>query len=233
MTAFNQNLPDPDELDALAGEFVLGVLSEDRHAAVERELPRNEALRRAVYAWQDRMLAVAPLPDPVTPRADTWSRIAASIAPPAKPAPAHSVWANLAFWRWGFAAAAAATLAMTWTLWIGAPGPSERYVAILLTADNQAAWIVQADRTEVRLRPLTVARVSPQQALQFWTKPEGAAGPTSLGLVHGDGESIVPAAQLPALGANQLFEVTLEPAGGSPIGKPTGPVLALGRAVKL
>jgi anti-sigma-K factor RskA len=37
--------------------------------------------------------------------------------------------------------------------------------------------------------------------------------------------------RLPALQDNQLFEITLEPAAGSPIGRPTGPVLYIGRAV--
>ena len=35
------------------------------------------------------------------------------------------------------------------------------------------------------------------------------------------------------LGANQLFEITLEPYNGSPTGKPTGPILYIGRSVKL
>lgn len=33
--------------------------------------------------------------------------------------------------------------------------------------------------------------------------------------------------------ANQLFELTLENTGGSTVGKPTGPVQFIGRAVKL
>jgi anti-sigma-K factor RskA len=32
---------------------------------------------------------------------------------------------------------------------------------------------------------------------------------------------------------NQLFELTLEPKTGSPIGKPTGPIQFIGRAVKM
>jgi anti-sigma-K factor RskA len=39
--------------------------------------------------------------------------------------------------------------------------------------------------------------------------------------------------QLPPLVPNQLFEITLEPYNGSPTGRPTGPILYIGRAVKL
>ncbi|MEZ0198984.1 RNA polymerase subunit sigma-70, partial [Pseudomonas qingdaonensis] len=38
---------------------------------------------------------------------------------------------------------------------------------------------------------------------------------------------------LPPLEANQLFELTLEKAGGSPTGLPSGPVKFIGRAVKV
>jgi anti-sigma-K factor RskA len=41
----------------------------------------------------------------------------------------------------------------------------------------------------------------------------------------------VPLDALPALRPNQLFELTLEPATGSPTGKPTGPIQFIGRAV--
>ena len=32
---------------------------------------------------------------------------------------------------------------------------------------------------------------------------------------------------------NQLFELTLEPAAGSPLDRPTGPILYIGRAVRM
>ncbi|WP_348754168.1 anti-sigma factor, partial [uncultured Aquincola sp.] len=64
-------------------------------------------------------------------------------------------------------------------------------------------------------------------------KPEGAAGPTSLGLVAAGQTVEIPATRLPGVGARQLFEITLEPEGGSTIGRPTGPILFVGRSVRL
>ncbi|MDB5851339.1 MAG: polymerase subunit sigma-70, partial [Rhodoferax sp.] len=43
----------------------------------------------------------------------------------------------------------------------------------------------------------------------------------------------IPLDKLPPLQPNQLFELTLEPATGSPIDRPTGPIQFIGRAVKL
>ncbi len=37
---------------------------------------------------------------------------------------------------------------------------------------------------------------------------------------------------LPATQGEQLFKITLEPAAGSPVGRPTGPVLFKGLAAK-
>ena len=58
------------------------------------------------------------------------------------------------------------------------------------------------------------------RALQFWTKPQGAAGPTSLGLVRPGQPVQMAVTRLPGVGAQQLFEITLEPENGSPIGRP-------------
>jgi anti-sigma-K factor RskA len=40
-----------------------------------------------------------------------------------------------------------------------------------------------------------------------------------------------PARPAPAIGEGQLFEISVEPEAGSPIGRPTGPVLFIGRTV--
>ena len=73
----------------------------------------------------------------------------------------------------------------------------------------------------------------PGKALQFWTKLDGAAGPTSLGLVKPGQALEVPLASLPGLAERQLFELTLEPEAGSPESRPTGPILYVGRSVRL
>jgi len=44
---------------------------------------------------------------------------------------------------------------------------------------------------------------------------------------------VMPVSRLPAVQGRQLFEITLEPAGGSPYDRPSGPILYLGRTVPL
>ena len=58
--------------------------------------------------------------------------------------------------------------------------------------------------------------------------PNGAnAAPVSLGLIPGVGNAQLglSAAQLAVLGNTATLAVSLEPAGGSPTGLPTGPVI--------
>lgn len=108
-----------------------------------------------------------------------------------------------------------------------------QYLAVLQSPDSGTNWLVEIDSSKVRLRPLSPVSVGSGKAVQFWTKPEGAAGPTSLGLVAIDRRTEILLTSLPGLGPNQLFEVTLEPQTGSPINRPTGPILAVGKAVRL
>jgi len=232
------NFNDPVERAALAGEFVLGQLSPGEQAEFERELARNREVARAVVTWQERLLPLALNVKPQAPPQGLWPRIERDIAVgvSSRAPKSAGIWSNLAFWRMAAGLSMAAALALAWIVLVAGPvSSSQQYVAVLQSpTDKNAGWIVETGaRDSVRLTPLLATPVGSGQALQFWTKPDGAAGPTSLGLVPADRPTVVPGSKLPGLSPNQLFEITLEPAGGSPIGRPTGPILFLGRAVKV
>jgi anti-sigma-K factor RskA len=112
--------------------------------------------------------------------------------------------------------------------------PAATYVAVLQGADRQAAWMVTVGATgPVRLVPLTERGPIPQgKSWELWTKGVDATAPTSLGLLRA-GPMEIPREALPYLGNDQLFEVTLEPEGGSPTGRPTGTVLSIGTAQRI
>lgn len=234
-----------DDLQTQAGEYVLGTLDAAQRRSVESRLPHEPALRAAIDAWEQRLLPLTTLAAPVEPAPGLWPRIAASIAPArhARPAPLRSRWWR--WWRWdslalwrglaGTGFAATAVLATVLLVRDAAAPAAPRYFVVLAAPQSQApGWLVQA-QTEGRLRlvPLGTDAVPSEKSLQFWTKADGWSAPVSLGLVK-PGEAIeVPVDKLPPLQPNQLFELTLEPAGGSPIGKPTGPIQFIGRAVQI
>jgi anti-sigma-K factor RskA len=64
--------------------------------------------------------------------------------------------------------------------------------------------------------------------LEVWTLPSRERGPVSVGLMNQARTLTLSLKDLPATRTDQLFEITLEPATGSPTGRPTGPVLFKG-----
>ena len=218
-----------EPLDELASEYVLGTLPAEQRAEVERRLPHDAELRAAVDAWEQRLLPLAALAEPVPPSAQLWRRIERNLGSARAP-----WWDLLALWR-GLAAAGLAASVVLATLLLTRSPVEPSFVVVLVAPQTQApGWVIQASNNQqIQLIPLGVMEVPADKALQFWTKGDGWQGPVSLGLVK-PGESLsVPLDKLPPLSSNQLFELTLEDPRGSPTGKPTGPIQAIGRAVKV
>ena len=222
----------------LAGEYVLGTLSAAQRRDVEAALPRDATLRAAVGYWEERLLPLTTLTEPSTPPAALWARIERSLPVPIPVAGAAGTgwWERLGLWRslaaGGFAAAAIMAAVVGIRLHdAGQP----RYMVVLATPQNASpGWVLKMVNDDtVRLEPLVRTDVPDQRALQLWTKADDWSGPVSLGLVK-PGETVeVKLANLPKVVPNQLFEITLEPATGSPLNRPTGPILYIGRAIAL
>ncbi len=236
-------LPDtPEGLDELAGEYVLGTLSGARRREVDARLAHDTALRAAVTRWEERLLPLTDLAAPVEPSPALWPRINATLdaRQPARTRrrAGPGLWDSLFFWRGVAASGLAAAVALAVTLAVRpAQTPAvTQYMVVLVAPQSQTpGWVVQAQAgaREVQLVPIAAMQVPADRALEFWTKADGWAGPVSLGLVK-PGEPVrIALDKLPPLEPNQLFELTLEPATGSPIGKPTGPIQFIGRAVKV
>ena len=229
------NIPLSDDLRAQAAEYVLGTLGAEQRRTIELQLGSNAALRAAIVQWEADLLPLASLAEPVAPSAQLWRRIDRSAAVTQQVR--VSAWRSLSLWRalTGTSVAVAALLAV---LLVGRPDAGiakPQYMVVLVAPDNKApGYVMQAsvDR-ELSLVPLGTAPVPSDKSLQFWTKADGWRGPVSLGLVKPGQTITIPLDALPNVQPNQLFELTLEPAKGSPLNKPTGPIQFIGRAVKV
>lgn len=246
------NLHDADDRSVAAAEYVMGTLADADRATFEQALAHDRALRAEVYRWQDRLLPLAVHSTAVEPRASVWAGIAARIGPVAAPvaapdagtaaarndAPAANdpLWQSRRRWRAAALLSMAASVALAAVLVLRPPDTQVRYITLLQAPQSQrTGWIVEATSGErIRLVPIdATTAVPPGKSLQFWTKLEGADRPTSLGLVDPATRLELPVERSPGLGEQQLFELTLEPQGGSPTGLPTGPILFVGRSLRL
>ena len=105
-------------------------------------------------------------------------------------------------------------------------------VAVLLDPDtNSPGAVVEAFANDrVRIVPLSDIPIPEGRILQVWTLPDAETGPVSLGLMPQAQLTSLLGPDLPRPQPRQLYEITLEPAGGSPTGRPTGPILYKGFA---
>ena len=230
-----------DDRSVAAGQYVLGTLDAEEKRAFEHAMSQDPSLVSDVQFWTERLMQLSGQLPEVKPSETLWPSIASSIRQASAPVQAprrkgFDLWKAWAFVSSGLAVALVALLFQTQTT-----SNQSRYIAVLKSPDNSSEWLVEARQGgDVRLYQLgamparnDTSETLESKSLQFWTKPPGAQGPTSLGLVKLGQPLVLPASTLPALMNNQLFEVTLEPAYGSPMNKPTGPILFVGKAVAL
>jgi anti-sigma-K factor RskA len=239
----------PSERDALAGEYVLGLIEGADRIAFEQQIEDDPELAAGVESWRRHFAGIDATATPLAPSPALWGRIEAELATlvqnaaptraaattlrkasPSAGSRLSAWWNSLFVWRGAaFAGALAAIL-----LAIGLNGALDRarrqpvMVAVLLTEASVAAAVVNtfADG-RVEMVPLQAIHVPEGKALEIWTLWDRAVGPRSVGLIERARMTALRLDQLP-LGKDQLFEITLEPATGSPTGRPTGPVVAKG-----
>jgi anti-sigma-K factor RskA len=235
----------PDrELDALAGEYVLGLAEPEDAAEIERRMRQEPELARLVSVWRERFAPLDMVADRIEPGEALWQRITAEL-PAAAPSPAvakaptgvrptSSLWSSIGFWRGSAFATGFASVALVAALGsvLLRPEPQPVVVAVLQgEASAGPGAIVEAFADgSIRLRPLVDIAVPEGKTLQVWTLWDRAVGPVPLGLLQQAQESRLAREGQPVPRSEQLYEITLEPEGGSPTGRPTGPILYKGLA---
>lgn len=213
--------PASPDADMLAAEYVLGALSGQDAAQVAAD----PAMAGAIAAWQARLAPLARTLDPVAPPADLWARIDAAT----RPAEIVPLFRRLELWRGLAAASMALAAALAIVLVSRSPGPPPIVAALAPISGPGVAFFARIDPAgDLIVVPVSPAAVPAGRDLQLWALAEGAARPVSLGVLPAGGARVA-AARLPA-GAQVL--VSLEPAGGSPTGQPTGPVLYGGKLLR-
>lgn len=230
----------PSALERLAAEYVLGTLRGRARRRFAGLLGASLPARRAVAFWENRLAAMALEVKPVTPPPGVWLDITQQLGFPQQ-APAASgtrpvVWQALAA---GFAAAAVGLGAWMFThpstetvttVQTEVPTPVQpAFVAVVADATAMPVWLVSAypNAGTLQARAINVAAPANAQVYELWMLPNGGAAPVSLGVLPMTGEIQLPldAARIAVLANTSTLAVSVEPAGGSPTGAPTGPVV--------
>ncbi|MCM2455178.1 anti-sigma factor [Rhizobium sp. CG4] len=223
----------------LADEYVLGLMEPMEAAVFEVRLERDAELRAAVEASRDRFLPLDATADPLDVPEELWQRIDAGISAArptpeiaTAPSPAASNDNIKSGWRWTAMASLAATVLLAVTLgWSLLTRPDPVVIAVLLDAKGEAQAIVEDFGNEQATVKLLADFTVPEgKTLQVWTLPSQDMGPVSLGLLENSRSAALKGPALPKPQGEQLYEITLETAGGSPTGRPTGPILVKGFA---
>ncbi|MDF2233799.1 anti-sigma factor [Albimonas sp. CAU 1670] len=237
----------------LAEAYVLGRLEPEARAEVEARIAapadaEDAALAAEVRAlsadWHDVDLTAPPAP--MSPGA--WESLQAELsaergrAAPAAARPAPPMRAGARAvprpaartgrgWKILAGATTAASLALAAVLALDLFTPQPAVMAILLDDDGGSVALIEAfDDDSLRVTPLEDFSPEGAQVLQIWTKPDADGPPVSLGVLGRAMRAIVDGPDLPRPATGQLYEITIEPPGGSPTGLPTGPIVGKGLA---
>jgi anti-sigma-K factor RskA len=233
-----------DDRDALAAEYVLGLLEGTETLEAERRIADDADFADAVQAWRRRL---ADLDTTVAPRPvgeAMWARIAGdlglrpTVAGPVRPATASraqqpgflsQLWQSLAFWRGLSAAAVAAAVALVVVFGLAPREDQPAFVAVLMTDAGRPGAVMHAYADgRVTLVPLEVAPIPQGRSLQLWSISAASPSPVAVGLMDQVRTIRLDLRRLSPAQLRETFAISVEPAGGSPTGLPTGPVVMQG-----
>jgi anti-sigma-K factor RskA len=229
-------MTDREDIDMLAAEYVLGTLDPDMRRTVDERRSHEDDLNAAIADWEKRLSPLnAHYPDEM-PSRDLFPAIRARIE--GARAQADNIVEidllkrKLARWRIGtFATGALAASLMVAVLVsdFATPVQDRQFVAVFHRDDTQPAFVmsIDLDTRAVIIRPVS-ATLPEGKTYQLWIASDQLGpAPKSLGLLE---NASVPTTRSlgefdPALLRNATFGISLEPEGGSPTGRPTGPAI--------
>lgn len=239
-----------EERTILAGEYVLGTLSLAERRRVEHLRAGDDRLDAEIGMWEHRLGPLGAGTVEIAPPAGILERVLAEIgadpqssgaragepAFPGAPVPSARPSAAAPVWLAGIIALCLGLGGgyMARPLFDPAAVPAGdggNYVAVVNRDAGLPALIVRVDLASGTVSVRPVAAEKPEgRDLELWYVAPGAQ-PRSLGVI--DAEHRVTAdLDLGSLAEDAVLAVSVEPAGGSATGAPTGPVVYSGQLIR-
>lgn len=226
--------------EIISGEYVLGILSEEDRRRVEARIASDPKFARQVHRWQTNLADFNDDYREVKPSPELYNRIEARLfgvpEQSGRTGVFQAIWGSVHLWR-GLTAAAVILavgigVADRMTFLTARPA-AKPLVAELTGMDSPISLIASYDVTSGHLT-VTPAALKQEQpkSLEVWLIDEDPKKPPqSLGVLpdNGKGDMQITAALRKKFTAGKTIAITVEPFGGAPEGKPTGPIIALGK----
>lgn len=227
--------PDGGGDDIAAAEYVLGVLPADERQQAARRIDAEQGFARLVDRWEVHftpLAAFAAVEVPAAVKAAIDRRLFAAGGTSATPSSARGLASSLAFWR-NIALAALAALVLYVALPLVSPPaeiPQQRLAASLAADGSDVRYLAVYDGRTDDIGLSHVSGTAPQGSdFELWVI-EGQQQPVSLGVIPQGTSVRMPVSEIlrTKIASGAMFAITVEPAGGSATGMPTGPVVAAG-----
>jgi anti-sigma-K factor RskA len=223
--------------EIISGEYVLGVLSEEDRRRVEARMAADPKFANQVRRWQANLADFNDDYRDARPSPELYKKIETRLfGMPQQGTGAgllQTAWSSVFLWRTLTAVAIIAGVSVAVADRFTPPvvPAAKPLVAELTGMDTPISLVASYDMTSGRLS-ITPAALKQEQpkSLQLWLITDGKE-PQSLGILpdNGTGAIEVPSAFRKEFAPGKTIAISVEPFGGAPDGKPTGPIIALGK----
>jgi len=166
-------------LQEMAGEYVLGTMPDAERVRFEQLMADDLGLQAEVSAWEERLLPMLDLVQPVQPPAGLWSQVEQKLQTGERPEHKSGFWGSLVFWRNLGMVAATMVLVLGLTIF-GFQNAPVMDQLLMVTGDKaQVQWVVGTTSQANRLRVKAVAppELPPGMVCQLWMEnPDAQTG---------------------------------------------------------
>lgn len=226
----------------LVAEYALDLLEGGERASVARRIAAEPALASELSLWRGRLSSLDAGFAPETPPPATWGRIETRLFGASEQERGGWLgwWSSLPVLRGMVVAGHLLAVGAIGYIFVQPPrldpaALANQLVAAMSAEGSSTSFVALYNATTGTLRLTALSGDAvPDHDFQLWAI-QGDAAPVSLGLVTmaERQEMPMPDDMPDDMGAGTVFAVSLEPKGGSPQPGPTGPIVAMGKAMPI
>ena len=215
----------------LAAEYALGILPHAERITFAKRLATDPSLQEEVAFWETHYQGLLDEVDPVAPPAETFSKIESRLFQP--DGKKNGILGSLAFWRRLAFAAMLMVVALSSLLYLERQTPDQSGPTYIAEIKGDTGAIRLAALYDAKSGAMQFNRLEGEPAkgrdFELWLIAESDT-PISLGVLPKQTKGTIQLSpELQTKIPGSVLAVSDEPAGGSPTGQVTGPVIATGK----